>query len=142
MEVFKKVVASAHANTYSYTVCDCSCYATQWSCSPLYGYEQFIQFLEATKDFKVDGQQLRVWLGLYPPSEASPFHNGTHVCQPPPDSPLTPFNETALWAGENYTSYVRWGDLAGRLGALYPHLVALDIDDFSSNVVTGCVPPP
>ena len=27
--------------------------------------------------------------------------------------------------------------MAGRLGKLYPHLVALDIDDFSSNVVTG-----
>ena len=95
------------------------------------------QFLEATKDFKIDGTQLRVWLGLFPPSEASPFHNGTLMCQPPPDSPLTPFNETALWAGDNYTNYTRWGDLAGRLGALYPHLVALDIDDFSSNVVTG-----
>lgn len=59
------------------------------------------------------------------------------MCQPPPDSPLTPFDEHALWQGDKYTNYTRWGDLAGRLGQLYPHLVALDIDDFSSNVVTG-----
>ena len=27
-----------------------------------------------------------------------------------------------------------WGDLIGRIAQQYPHLVALDIDDFSSNV--------
>ena len=53
------------------------------------------------------------------------------------DRPLTPFNETALFAGANYTAYTRWGALLGRLAALYPHLVAVDIDDFSSNVRSG-----
>jgi hypothetical protein len=129
------VLASVHANTYSYPVCDCTC-SQVWSCSSLYGYEQFLSFLDATKDFKIDGEQLRMWIGLSPPSEAL-FENGTHICAPPPDSPLTPFNETELFAGSNYTNYIKWGDLVGRLSVLYPHLVALDIDDFSSNVLTG-----
>lgn len=134
----RRILASVNANTYSYSVCDCATSDRVWSCSPLYGYAQFVQFLEATKDFKVGGQQLRVWLGLYPPSEALPTG-----CTPPPDSPLTPFNESRLWEEEGggaagkYTSYTLWGDLAGRLAQLYPHLVAVDIDDFSSNVLSG-----
>ena len=136
VERFKSVLASAHANTYDYSVCDCAWSKDLWSCSTLYNYDDFVRFLEATKDFKVDGQQLRVWIGLYPPSEAAfPPHGAG--CRPPTDSSLTPFNETALWGGDVYTNYTRWGDLVGRLGALYPHLVAMDIDDFSSNVVTG-----
>jgi hypothetical protein len=131
-QLMQKIITSVHANTYSYPVCDCKWSEELWSCSELYGYEQFVRFLDATKDFKVDGQQLRVWLGLSPPSEAIPTG-----CKPPPDSPLTPFNETQLWQGSNYTNYTNWGDLAGRLAALYPHFVAVDIDDFSSNVVTG-----
>ena len=127
-----RILSSVHANTYSYSVCDCEWSEELWSCSKLYGYEQFVRFLEATKDFHVDGEQLRVWIGLYPPSEALPAG-----CKPPADSPLTPFNETELWGGLNYTSYTLWGDLAGRLAQLYPHFVAVDIDDFSSNVMTG-----
>jgi hypothetical protein len=33
----------------------------------------------------------------------------------------------------------RWGELAGRLAAWAPHLVALDIDDFTSNIGPGKV---
>ena len=136
VERFKSVLASAHANTYDYAVCDCTLSKDVWSCSSLYNYADFVRFLEATKDFKIDGQQLRVWIGLSPPSEAAfPPHGAG--CRPPTDSSLTPFNETELWEGDVYTNYTRWGDLVGRLGALYPHLVAMDIDDFSSNVVTG-----
>ena len=129
----KRVLASVHANTFSYPVCDCVGSASGvWSCSPLYGYLEFVAFLDATKGFQVGGEQLRVWMGLYPPSEAVPT-----ACAPPTDSPLTPFDEAALFRGRNYTDYTIWADLASRLAALYPHLVALDIDDFSSNVVGG-----
>ena len=37
------------------------------------------------------------------------------------------------------TDYTRWGELAGRLAAWAPHLVALDIDDFTSNIGPGKV---
>ena len=36
----QKVLASVHANTFSYSVCDCTWSAELWSCSALYGYEQ------------------------------------------------------------------------------------------------------
>ena len=58
------------------------------------------------------------------------------TCGLPPDSPLTPFNETALFDGGSYRNYSIWGELAGKLGQLYPHLVAIDIDDFSDDVGT------
>ena len=35
--------------------------------------------------------------------------------------------------------YTRWAELAGRLAAWAPHLVALDIDDFTSNIGGGGV---
>ena len=52
--------------------------------------------LQATSGFHVDGLQLRVWLGLLPPTEAN-SQDGA-ACRPPPDSPLTPFNESAIFA--------------------------------------------
>ena len=77
-----------------------------------------------------------MWLGLDPPTEAvvpgATLTTGS--CNPPPDSPLTPFNESEIFSGGNYTDYDRWGELVGRLAAWAPHLVALDIDDFTSNI--------
>ena len=64
---------------------------------------------------------------------------GMAGCSVPADSPLTPFNESALvdhskgWLGCN--DYVGWSDIIGRLAKLYPALVALNIDDFSQNLV-------
>eukprot|EP01043_Picozoa_sp_COSAG02_P006331 COSAG02_NODE_179_length_31090_cov_49.813785_22_plen_82_part_00 len=46
---------------------------------------------------------------------------------PPGDSPLTSWNDTALFDGYNYTGYAVWGEVVGRLALLYPHLVSLDI---------------
>jgi hypothetical protein len=49
---------------------------------------------------------------------------------PPGDSPLTSWNDTALFDGTHYynsTGYAMWGEVVGRLALLYPHLVSLDI---------------
>eukprot|EP01048_Picozoa_sp_COSAG05_P007126 COSAG05_NODE_494_length_9271_cov_4.390536_2_plen_280_part_00 len=99
----------------------------------------FVQLLDATRGFLVGGQQLRMWLGLNPPTEAHVVGGSptTGDCNPPQDSPLTPFNESLIFEGGNYTSYDRWGTLVGMLAAWAPHLVALDIDDFSSNIGPG-----
>ena len=142
-ERVKAFLASTHTNTFNWAVCDCVPAPGAWPCSPLYAYDGFVRFLEATKDFKVDGNQLRVWLGLSPPTEANNPHVFNFTCTAPPDSPLTRFNEAALFRNATtgrpgaYTNYTAWGALAGLLSAQYPHLVALDIDDFSSNVNTG-----
>ena len=72
----------------------------------------------------------RYWVALLPPSEGSPSRDN---CSVPPDSPLTPFNETSLldqsmgYRGCN--DYAGWSDIVGRLGKLYPALVALGAPD-------------
>ena len=94
-------------------------------------YLDVVHFLEATRGFEVDGEPFRVWIGLLPPSELPSAH-----CAVPPDSPLTSVNETALFANANYSNYTVWGTLVGLLAKQFPHLVAIDIDDFSENIGT------
>lgn len=63
---------------------------------------------------------------------------GAQKCSVPADSPITPFNESSLidsskgWKGCN--DYTGWGKILGLLAKQFPQLVALNIDDFSSNV--------
>jgi hypothetical protein len=58
---------------------------------------------------------------------------GKAACSIATDSPLTPFNETSLldqsmgYRGCN--DYAGWSDIVGRLGKLYPALVALGAPD-------------
>lgn len=117
----------------------CCLHAGSWGCSRLDNYNDFVHLLDSTRDFTVSGEHLRIWLGLDPPTEAvvpgATLRSGS--CNVPTDSPLTPFNETEIFLGANYTSYDRWGTLVGKLAAWAPHLVALDIDDFSSNIGHG-----
>jgi len=115
----KAALASTHSNSYLFLVCDRAPSATSYL-RTLYSYAELVRFLNATAGFAVDGQQLRVWLGLLPPSEAVGDR-----CVPPPDSELTAFDEVALFAGLNYSSYDAWGELAGLLATQYPHLVAV-----------------
>jgi hypothetical protein len=117
----------------------CAALTGSWGCSKLNNYNDFVRLLDATRSFTVGGEQLRIWLGLNPPTEAvvpgASLRTGD--CNIPTDSPLTPFNETEIFAGSNYTAYDRWGSLVGQLAAWAPHLVALDIDDFTSNIGHG-----
>ena len=140
------ILKSTHANTYGFYVCDCAPAANAGVCPKVYSYLSFVQFLEASKASVVDGNQMRVWLGLLPPTEAlKPAPNGSasgNGCQVPPDSPLTDFNETEIFGGSgggggHYTDYSSWGTLVGLLSKQYPHLTAVDIDDFSANVQAG-----
>jgi hypothetical protein len=138
----KSILASTNANTFLWSVCDCEPdwrVPASWGCSRLNNYHDFVRLLDVTRGFSIGGEQLRMWLGLNPPTEARipGGSSTTGDCNPPTDSPLTPFNETEIFAGGNYTSYDRWGILAGELAAWAPHLVALDIDDFSSNIGPG-----
>jgi hypothetical protein len=135
VERVKAILASTHSNAFLNDVCDCTPSPPAWACSPLYGYLDFVRLLDATRTFAVDGRQVRIMLGLFPPSEA--LMPAPSACRAPPDSPLTPFDEAALFAGQNYTQYATWGVLAGLLAEQYPHLVAMDIDDFDINVRPG-----
>ena len=99
-------------------------------------YDMFVEALVATEGFLIGGrQQLRMWLILGPPFESK-------QCGPPTDSPLTPWNETALFTrsdgtlAESWSHYgtLAWGELMGRLASRWPHLVGWNCDDMSQNI--------
>eukprot|EP00039_Didymoeca_costata_P000726 m.47008 g.47008 ORF g.47008 m.47008 type:complete len:744 (-) comp10436_c0_seq2:87-2318(-) len=135
IDQIKNMLTSTNTNTYAFSICDCDLEPGVWGRSKLWAYSGFIKFLMATQGFQVNGQQLRVWAGLLPPSE----DHGTGACRPPPDLPNTPMNETAIFDGLPYSAYAKWGELLGRLATLYPHLVSVDVDDFNTNVGPGQV---
>jgi hypothetical protein len=123
----KQWMTATNVDSFSFSVCDRS------GDNSSTAYVQFVRFLELTKAFSVNGRQLRVALVLDPPTEAT---EGTG-CHVPGDSPLTEFNDTALFDGTNYynkTGYAAWGEIVGRLAEIYPHLVSLDIDDMSHDI--------
>ena len=135
----KRILTSTNVNTFLMGVCDCTPdwkVPTSWGCSRLDNYDDFVRLLDATRGFTVQGEQVRIWLGLNPPTEAG-NRAVAGGCNIPTDSPLTPFNETEIFADANYTTYDRWGILAGELAAWANHLVAVDIDDFTSNIGPG-----
>lgn len=123
--VLRDGLTTTHANTYSAIVCDSAGGAPSES-----GYLAFVRILHDTASFAVDGEQLRVWLTLLPPTEAV-----GDKCATPPDSPLTPWNDTALFDESlGYMDYAAWANLCGRLAVMFPHFVALQIDDMSHDV--------
>lgn len=118
-------LTATNANTYSALVCDKNTTGPNQM-----SYDALITILQATTAFTVNGQALRVWVTLLPPTESV-----GDACVPPPDNPATPFNETALFDPSlGYNDYVAWAELMGRLGALWPQLVALQIDDMTHDV--------
>ena len=132
IHALQAVMTKTHTNTHNPAVCA----ADDWT--------QLITELIETKDFFVDGHQFRLWVELLPPTEA---HPGGDDCQPPPDDPRTPFNETAIFNHSTtgflrngtstvfpYWDYAAWGEVLGRLAAMFPHLVCLEIDDFTHDV--------
>ena len=121
---------STNADCFSFSVCDRGGSLGDNSST---AYVQFVRFLDLTANFSVNGRQLRVALVLNPPTEATEGSG----CGPPGDSPLTSWNDTALFDGTHYynaTGYTAWGEIMGRLAAQYPHLVSLDIDDMSHDI--------
>lgn len=108
-------------------------------------YDKLVEFLQATKDFCVDGRQFRVWVTLVPPAgvctrtgnpENSACKNGGDFFGSlPEESDSTSWSEAPFFkAGLGIASvkdYVGWASVMGRLAQEYPHLVAIGIDDFS-----------
>jgi predicted lipoprotein with Yx(FWY)xxD motif len=120
-------LSDTNANTFSFFLWDVDGHE----------YLDFVRVLSLTANVAINGTPLRIWLTLIPPTEArgSPL-----ACSVAVDSPLTPFNETALFnasrGNHGCLDYVGWGGVIGRLGRMWPHLEAVTIDDFSANLVT------
>jgi hypothetical protein len=105
-------------------------------------YKFLVDFLEATKDFCVDGRQLRVWVTIvgwsfddvnmysvpYPYAMAPPYGE----CEYFAGCPLLPYADECSCdcrAGQ-CTDPVGWASLLSALAQQYPHLVAVGFDDF------------
>ena len=95
---FKALYTATSTNTHNFMVCHQR------------EYLGFVELLSNTSTFQVGGVQFRYWIELLPPTEASASGDD---CDVPPDSPLTPFNETALFtnATRGYMDYAAWGAL-------------------------------
>ena len=126
VDQIKNWLTETNTNSFGFYVCD----------NPhedsINNYEGFIRFLDGTNGFKVNGKYLRVWLELDPPTEAIADN-----CAIPPDISLTPFNETKIFGDSFYwnkTGYIAWGTIMGELSKIYPHLVALNIDDLTHDI--------
>ena len=118
VEAIKAWLAATHTNTYNVMLRLPDEYAF------------LVEFLEATRDFCVDGRQLRVWITLAGPSETPP-HGG--FCSRPSNSPLTSWDELEYFKTLNdCTDFVGWFSMLSRLAQDYPHIVAVGIDDFLS----------
>jgi hypothetical protein len=127
--LLQSYMTETHATTYSFLLWD----------DTGQDYLDLVAFLAATRDFCVDGRQLRVWVTLIPPTE--------HVdgrCSRPADSPLTAFDEATFFADglseAACEDYAGWGALLGELAAAYPHLVAVNVDDMTHNIDTMFTP--
>eukprot|EP01048_Picozoa_sp_COSAG05_P011591 COSAG05_NODE_1102_length_5875_cov_3.746364_4_plen_391_part_00 len=135
------MLRATHTNTYEFDVCDPPARPPDRGSPPpppdfrpRRGFGQLVAFLRATAGLVVDGEQLRVWVLLVPPSEA--LLNST-MCQPPADNPYTHANETAVFGNATYSSpagYLAWSSLIGQLALQFPHIVAVGIDDFIENI--------
>lgn len=112
-------IRASHTNTFN------------WSMTQPDDYNNLVELLEDTKDFCVDGKQLRVAVTLVAP-EGVPDGG----CSLPQDSPRTLWHELDFFrpgAGniEMCKDTLGWASLISRLAQDYPHLVTLGIDDFS-----------
>ena len=129
----KKLLLTTSTNSYRAVVCP-----KDYTAPIARDYDTFVRLLDATANFEVDGRQFRMWMQVLPPTEG-------HDCLPPRDSPLTPFNESEIFAKRRelgrglgtYADLEAWAEVAGRLSSVYPHLVAFVGDDFSDNIAKG-----
>jgi FG-GAP-like repeat len=119
-------------------------------------YIKLVEFLEATKDFCIDGKQLRVTVS---PDNPNPTLT---VCALPQDSPITPWHEMDYFTVgplgvfdtchklvpvpdppfvrrvkcDYCRDYLGWSSLIGRLAQDYPHVVGMGIDEIGYHLDT------
>ena len=122
-----QLLRNTHANSFSWLL---------WT-EDGSSYLDFVRVLSETANETIDGTPFQMWLTLIPPSEA----RGVPLrCSVPADSLLTPFNESELFnrslGNDGCLDYAGWASVIGRVGAIWPHLHAVNIDDFSSNTAT------
>ena len=93
-------------------------------------YLSAVECLAQTVGLTVDGVPFTAWFTLIPPAEGA-----LGSCSVPADSPLTHWNETALFnmslGRQGCYDYLAWAQVVGRLSGQFDHLRFLNVDDFS-----------
>jgi hypothetical protein len=127
IETLKQIMRDTHSNTFN------------WTLANQYDYTNLVAFLNATKDFGVDGQQVRVWVTLTQPKG---IPGG--VCNRAEDTrPTTTFNAQDFFVADFYNGQSpcldmsTWARVMGRLAQDFPHLVGVGIDDFAFDLNFG-----
>jgi hypothetical protein len=121
IETLKQIMRDTHSNTFN------------WSVANQYDYTNLVAFLNATTNFGVDGQQVRVWVTLTQPKTVP-----SDVCSRAEDTrPITTFNAQDFFVADFYNGrspcldLATWGRVMGRLAQDFPQLVGVGIDDFA-----------
>lgn len=121
IETLKQMMRDTHSNTFNWTV------------AGQYDYTNLVAFLNATTNFGVDGQQVRVWVTLTQPKTVP-----SDVCSRAEDTrPTTTFNAQDYFLGDFYNGrspcldLATWARVMGRLAQDFPQLVGVGIDDFA-----------
>jgi hypothetical protein len=129
----KQIMRNTHTNTFI------------WQLASNFDYTNLVTFLNATKDFGVDGKQVRVWVNLIDPDDVKPSdakHNMPFIGSLPEATPII------LWSALDYFSadptevakardFSAWSQVLGRLAQDFPHLVGVGIDDFIEHLNYG-----
>eukprot|EP01044_Picomonas_judraskeda_P022968 COSAG03_NODE_5890_length_1155_cov_1.883523_1_plen_262_part_10 len=93
-------------------------------------YLSAVECLAETKGLLVGGVPFTAWFTLIPPAEGA-----LGSCSVPADSPLTSWNETALFntslGRQGCYDYLAWAEVVGRLSGQFDQLRYLNVDDFS-----------
>ena len=115
------MMRDTHSNTFNWTV------------AGQYDYTNLVAFLNATTNFGVDGQQVRVWVTLTQPKTVP-----SDVCSRAEDTrPTTTFNAQNYFLADFYNGrspcldLPAWARVMGRLAQDFPQLVGVGIDDFA-----------
>ena len=123
----KQLLQDTHTNTF------------EWQLVQPFDYTNLVAFLDATKDFGVDGKQLRVWANIIEPHDTGPGS-----CSSPENTPqFTSWNALDYFAGDVFyheslcNDMAAWANVLGRLALDYPQLVGLAIDDFIFDMQLG-----
>ena len=75
--LLQRYLTETHSNTFSFLLWD----------TDGHQYLDMVRFLEATKDLKVDGAPLEVWVTLSPPSETYTWQNESECAKCPKSHP-------------------------------------------------------
>ena len=103
-------------------------------------YPKLVQFLHDTRNWGVQGRQLRVWFILVPPNEVQDPVKHPGDCSQPENTPgLTTWNALDFFHQDENTmaacrDVLAWSLLAGRLAQDFPQLVGIGVDDFSDEL--------